>query len=300
MKVLARTVFLVLVGCLLLQKSTVAQTSPKYREEMMNWNKKRIDFLRSPAGWLNLEGLFWLHPGKNYFGSGSSNDLIYKHPLMPAVAGYFEWENGEVKWINQPGVSITLQDSVVNSLKVFEEGKPVPLLALQTLHWNVIKREDKMGIRLRDIASKTVLNFRGIERYPTNISWRVTAKLEAPPQANIFITNVLGQTNAQQTPGKLVFKINGKTYRLDALLEEDQLFIIFADATNGKGTYPSGRFLYAALPDEKGNTVLDFNKAYNPPCAFSPFATCPLPPPQNRLPFAIPAGEKNYHAAKSK
>jgi len=300
MKVLARTVFLVLVGCLLLQKSTVAQTSPKYREEMMNWNKKRIDFLRSPAGWLNLEGLFWLHPGKNYFGSGSSNDLIYKHPLMPAVAGYFEWENGEVKWISQPGVSITLQDSVVNSLKVFEEGKPVPLLALQTLHWNVIKREDKMGIRLRDIASKTVLNFRGIERYPTNISWRVTAKLEAPPQANIFITNVLGQTNAQQTPGKLVFKINGKTYRLDALLEEDQLFIIFADATNGKGTYPSGRFLYAALPDEKGNTVLDFNKAYNPPCAFSPFATCPLPPPQNRLPFAIPAGEKNYHAAKSK
>lgn len=300
MKLLVRTVFQALVGCMLLQNITIAQTAPAYREEIVNWNQQRIDFLRSPAGWLNLEGLFWLHPGKNYFGSGNSNDLIYKHPSMPKVAGYFEWENGEVKWISQPGVTITLADSVINSLTVFEEGKPAPLLALQTLRWNVIKREDKMGIRLRDINSQAVRNFRSIERYPTNITWRVTAKLEADPQANIFITNVLGQTNAQQSPGKLVFTIKGKTYRLDALLEEDQLFIIFADATNGKGTYPAGRFLYAAMPDEKGNTVLDFNKAYNPPCAFSPFATCPLPPPQNRLPFAIPAGEKNYHAPKGK
>lgn len=300
MKVLVRMVFLALVSGMLLQNITIAQTSPKYREEIQHWNKERIDFLRSPAGWLNLEALFWLHPGRNYLGSAGSNDFVYKHPSMPAVAGYFEWEKGEVNWVSQPGVSITLQDSVVNSLKVFEEGKPAPSLALQTLRWNVIKREDKMGIRLRDITSKTVQNFRGIERYPTQISWRVNAKLEPAPQANIFITNVLGQTNAQQTPGKLVFSINGKTYRLDALLEEDQLFIIFADATNGKDTYPSGRFLYAALPDEKGNTVLDFNKAYNPPCAFSPFATCPLPPPQNRLPFAVPAGEKNYHAATSK
>jgi len=300
MKVLVRMVFLALVSGMLLQNITIAQTSPKYREEIQHWNKERIDFLRSPAGWLNLEGLFWLRPGRNYLGSAGSNDFVYKHPSMPAVAGYFEWENGEVNWVSQPGVSITLQDSVVNSLKVFEEAKPAPLLALQTLRWNVIKREDKMGIRLRDIASKAVQNFRSIERYPTNISWRVSAKLEAPAQTNIFITNVLGQTNTLQTPGKLVFSINGKTYRLDALLEEDQLFIIFADATNGKGTYPAGRFLYAALPDAEGNTVLDFNKAYNPPCAFSPFATCPLPPPQNQLPFAIPAGEKNYHAAKSK
>jgi uncharacterized protein (DUF1684 family) len=300
MKVLARTVLPVLVGCLLLQNSTVAQTSPKYREEIVHWNQQRMDFLRSPAGWLNLEGLFWLHPGRNYFGSNSSNDLVYKHPSMPAVAGYFEWEKGEVRWTSQPGVTIRVQDSAINSLTVFEEGKPAPLLALQTLRWNMIKREDKMGIRLRDLTSQTVRNFRGIERYPTQIAWRVTAKLEAPPQARILITNVLGQTNAQQTPGKLVFHINGKTYRLDALQEEDQLFIIFADATNGKTSYPAGRFLYAALPDEKGNTVLDFNKAFNPPCAFSPFATCPLPPPQNQLPFAIPAGEKKYQAVQTR
>lgn len=295
MKLLVRVLSFFLLCCSVLLSDTQAQTANSHQTEITQWKQKRIDFLRSPAGWLNLEGLFWLHPGRNYFGSGNSNDLIYKHPSMPAVAGYFEWEKGEVTWTSQPGVAITLHDSVVNSLRVFEEGKPAPLLALQTLRWNVIKREDKMGIRLRDLASKAVRNFTGIDRYPTNISWRVTAKLEAPPQASILITNVLGQTNAQQTPGKLVFKMNGKTYRLDALLEEDQLFIIFADATNGKGTYPSGRFLYAALPDEKGNTVLDFNKAYNPPCAFSPYATCPLPPPQNRLPFAIPVGEKNYH-----
>lgn len=295
MTLLARAMSLLLFCCSLLLSDTQAQSTVTYQKEIAQWKQKRVDFLRSPAGWLNLEGLFWLHPGRNYFGSDGSNDLIYKHPSMPAVAGYFEWENGEVTWTSQSGVAIRLQDSLVNSLTVFQEGKPAPLLALQTLRWNVIKREDKMGIRLRDLASKKVQNFRGIERYPTNIAWRVTAKLEAAPQANIFITNVLGQTNAQQTPGKLVFNIHGKTYRLDALLEEDQLFIIFADATNGKGTYPAGRFLYAAMPDEKGNTVLDFNKSYNPPCAFSPYATCPLPPPQNRLPIAVPVGEKNYH-----
>lgn len=300
MKLLVRVLCVLLFCCSLLPCDLQAQSISEHQAEIAQWKQKRIDFLRSSSGWLNLEGLFWLHPGRNYFGSGSSNDLVYKHPSMPAVAGYFAWENGEVTWTSQPGVTITLQDSVVKSLPVFEEGKQAPLLALQTLRWNVIKREDKMGIRLRDISSQTVQNFRGIERYPTQISWRVNAKLEPPPQASIFITNVLGQTNAQQTPGKLVFSINGKTYRLDALLEEDQLFIIFGDATNGKSTYPSGRFLYAALPDEKGNTVLDFNKAYNPPCAFSPFATCPLPPPQNRLPFAIPAGEKNYHTPKGK
>ncbi len=286
---------LVFVSTDILLSQLQAQTISQHHSEIEQWKKKRIDFLRSETGWLNLEGLYWLHPGRNYFGSSSSNDLVYRHPSMPAVAGYFEWENGAVKWTSQPGVAITLADSVINSLTIYEEGKPAPLLALQTLRWNVIKREDKMGIRLRDLSSKTVLNFRGIERYPTNIIWRVTAKLEAAPQANIMITNVLGQTNAQQSPGKLVFTIKGKTYRLDALLEENQLFLIFADATNGKGSYPSGRFLYAALPDEKGNTILDFNKAYNPPCAFSPFATCPLPPPQNRLAFAVPAGEKNYH-----
>lgn len=298
MKFLTRILCLVVLYFAAGMCYTKAQTAVTHQQEITEWTKKRIDFLRSPAGWLNLEGLFWLHPGRNYFGSGSQNDLVYKHPSMPEVAGYFEWVDGTVTWTSQPGVSITVRDSLVSRLMVYEEGRPTPLLSLQTLRWNLIKREEKMGVRLRDLTGAGVRDFRGIERYPTDLSWRVTAKLEAAPQANIFITNVLGQTNAQQSPGKLVFNFQGKTYRLDALQEENELFIIFADATNGKTTYPSGRFLYAALPDEKGNTVLDFNKAFNPPCAFSPYATCPLPPPQNRLPIAVRAGEKDYPLSK--
>jgi uncharacterized protein (DUF1684 family) len=161
--------------------------------------------------------------------------------------------------------------------------------------WTIIKREDKMGVRLRNLKAKTLVNFKGIERFPIDGNWRVKASMVAPSQNLLMITNVIGQTTATKTAGKLIFVIQNKEYSLDVIDEGGpKYFIVFADETAGKTTYGAGRFIEIDKPDALGNTEIDFNNAYNPPCAFTAFATCPLPPPQNRLKLAITAGEKNY------
>jgi len=161
--------------------------------------------------------------------------------------------------------------------------------------WVVIKREDKIGVRFRNLKAKTLLSFKGIERFPVDAKWRVKAKVIPQDQNPLMIMNVLGQNTAQKHGGQLVFELEGQTYKLDAIDEGGvRLFITFADATSGKTTYGSGRFIELDKPDANGDTYIDFNRAYNPPCAFTEFATCPLPPPQNRLSIAIPAGEKKY------
>jgi uncharacterized protein (DUF1684 family) len=150
-------------------------------------------------------------------------------------------------------------------------------------------------VRFRNLKAKTLLEFKGIERFPVDAKWRIKAKVIPQNQNPLMIMNVLGQNTAQKHGGQLVFDIEGTTYRLDAIDEGGvRLFVAFADATSGKTTYGSGRFIELDKPDADGYTNIDFNKAYNPPCAFTEFATCPLPPPQNRLSIAIPAGEKKY------
>ena len=169
-------------------------------------------------------------------------------------------------------------------------------MALGSLRWNIIQREEKIGVRLRDLASVVLTSFNGTERFALDSNLKLLAHLEPAQQNKLLIANVLGQISPLASPGKLVFNIMGTTYTLDALEEGDELFILFGDATSGKETYPAGRFLYTNKPDANGNTIIDFNKAFNPPCAFTKFATCPLPPKQNILPIAIKAGEKNYHS----
>lgn len=195
-----------------------------------------------------------------------------------------------------PDVTIMHEDKPVKSMIIFSPDSTTnPRIAYQSLRWFIIKRDKIVGIRLRDIESEGVQKFEGIDRYPVDQKWRVEATVEqsAEPRT-ISITNVLGQTTDQVSPGTLVFRIDEKEYRLDALTEGEELFIIFGDPTNENETYPSGRYVYAKQPDENGKTILDFNKAYNPPCAFTPFATCPLPPKQNVLMVEVRAGEKKY------
>ncbi len=274
-----------------------AQNTSTYEKEMQSWQQKRIQALKDQNGWINLTGLFWLKPGKNSFGSAPTNDFVYQHKNMPSKAGYFLWENQQVYWVSNSGISIKINDSLITKALVFEEGKnQASLMALGSLRWNIIQREEKIGVRLRDLASPLLNSFKGTERFALDSNLKLIAHLEPAQQNKLLIANVLGQISPLASPGKLVFNIKGTTYTLDALEEGDELFILFGDATSGKETYPAGRFLYANKPDANGNTILDFNKAFNPPCAFTKFATCPLPPKQNILPIAIKAGEKNYHS----
>lgn len=295
-----RNLFL-LASCFYFFKITTvhAQNIDSYKRSIDQWEQKRLTFLKSTEGWVNLVGLFWLQPGKNSFGSSTKNDFAFKHQDLPAMAGFFLWANNSVTWFSAKGVQVRIKDSLIREAVVLKEGEQKgPQLVKGSLRWNIVKREDKMGVRLRNLAAPALKQFKKIDRFPTDIIYKIDATLEKTPDNKLMITNVLGQTNAQESPGILRFKINGVSYQLDALDEgEEELFILFGDPTNGKQTYPTGRYLYVPRPDSSGHTIIDFNKAYNPPCAFSVFATCPLPPKQNILPIPILAGEKIYNAA---
>ena len=292
LKLLLHTIFFSFV--LLTSDLVKGQTTDTYQKEIDDWHAKRKEFLLSPSGWINLEGLFWLKPGRNTFGSAKTNDIVYPNQAFPKLAGYFIWEKEKVNWITNDKTITTINDMAITKTILFEEGSTPPLVALDNFRWSIIKREDKMGVRLRNLHASALKTFKKIKHFPVSEKWRVTAHLEKASSTKLFITNVFGQTISENSPGKLLFTIQGKNYQMDALTEEDQLFILFGDATNGKTTYPTGRFLYAQIPDANGNTILDFNKAYNPPCAFTVYASCPLPPKQNVLPFTVEAGEKDY------
>jgi hypothetical protein len=196
----------------------------------------------------------------------------------------------------KPGIAITVNGIKKSSAVIHhKDSTTLPVAAFGSLRWTIKKSEDKYGIRLRDLKSPAISAFKGIERFHADPAWKVVARLEKSGSGGISITNVLGQTSEHASPGKLVFNLIGKSYSLETMTEGDQLFIIFSDETSGTTTYPSGRYLYAAKPDRDGYTTLDFNKAINPPCAFTEFATCPLPPKQNILPISITAGEKYDH-----
>ena len=255
--------------------------------------------LKSEKGWLNLAGLFWLEQGSNSFGTSVKNKIVFPTGSLPENAGNMILKNGVVTLVNAKGVNIKVNNEIVEKRIIFStDSIKTPDVSYGAYHWTIIKREDKIGIRLRNFKSEQVKNFNGTPRFATDSLWRFNAILKEPiVPTSIPITNVLGQTIQMKLLGKLIFSLHGEVISLDAVEEENQLFIIFGDATNGKETYGAGRFLYADKPDASGKTVIDFNKAYNPPCAFTPFATCPLPPKQNILAIAITAGEKSYISA---
>jgi uncharacterized protein (DUF1684 family) len=175
-------------------------------------------------------------------------------------------------------------------------GSPT-ILQHGSLKFYVIKRSERFGIRVKDSQAKALREFAGMESFPIDPAWRVVARFEPyTPPREITVPNVTGEPTREIVPGALVFEKGGKTFRLEPVAEEgsEELFIIFGDQTNGFETYGAGRFLYAPQPDSAGRVPLDFNIAYNPPCVFTPYATCPLPPPQNKLAVRIEAGEKAY------
>lgn len=272
------------------------QSKAAYNKEINDWCAKRVADLKAADGWLNLVGLFWLDEGINDFGSGEGEKIIFPYEALPSHVGYFERKGNTVYLVVKNSDSILLDGVPVQEALVFDPAADkTPVMSYGSLRWTIIQRGDKVGIRLRNVKAPQLSSFKGTKRYPTNLAWKVKATLVPPSQpTTIAITNVLGQTNQLESAGKLEFMIGQKKYSLDALLEGDLLFVIFADATNATDTYGAGRFLYANKPGANGATILDFNKAFNPPCAFTRYATCPLPPRQNHLAVAITAGEKRY------
>lgn len=270
-------------------------SQPAYQEEIRQFDSSRVAYLTSDNGWLNLAGLFWLSEGRNSFGSDPKNKIVFPGAGIPGHAGYFELHKGVVTMITEPGSGITVDGKFRQRAVIYHpDSAQLPVSAMGRLRWTIKKSDDQYGIRLRDLEHHAVKEFRGLERFPVDSSWRVRAYLQKS-SGGIPITNVLGQTIDLESPGKLIFTVGGSKYSLDALWEGEQLYIIFGDETTGVTTYASGRYIYARKPGPDGYTILDFNKAFNPPCAFTDYATCPIPPKQNWLPLSVVAGEKNYH-----
>ena len=284
------------VSCSTKEKMTPEEVKA-YEAEINKWHDKRIEEVKAPNGWLNLIGLYWLEPGINSVGSGENNTIVFPKGTLPEKAGYFLVKDNTVSLTVDKGVDILSNGAgITNGIIFHPDSAKNPQLAFGSLRWNIIKRDTKLGVRVRDLESKALKDFKGVERFPIDPQWKLTAHFEkADSLKTIDITNVLGQTTPQNSPGAIVFERDGKKYKLDALEGKDEFFIVFADATTGKETYGGGRFIYVKKPSEDGNTVIDFNKAYNPPCVFSPYATCPLPPKQNVLQIEIKAGELAYH-----
>ena len=286
------------VGLLLAGAASGQAAAPEasdYALEIAEWRVEREAELKGPDGWLNLAGLHWLAEGNNSMGSAPSNDIVLADlPAAPRL-GEFLVEGEDVVFRTEPGAEVFSNGELVTELRLVhdEAGRPT-VLTHGTLAWHAIHRMGQMGVRLRDLNHPAVSAFPGITSYPTDTAWRVAARFEAyaEPQERILSTVVEGLGWQPTAPGTLEFDIAGEPLSLEAYAAGPGFLLIFADLTTGKTTYPAGRYLYAFGPGADGTVLLDFNKAINPPCAFTDFATCPLPQPRNRLKIAIEAGEQ--------
>ena len=302
-----------LLVCLLTMVVMSGAVASDYEAELDAWRKTRLERLTAEESWTSLVGLHWIDRLKpSSIGSAADNQIV----IAGLPAHFATLERGPdgktLAWY------LTFADDVETEvdgqsaqgrivLRTDQEASRAGARATKVRHGSIafilIERADRVGLRVWDANVPARVHFAGIESFPVAADWRVTAQWAAhEPPGTIDIATVIGTVEPMANPGAAVFERNGQRYRLEALREEgsDQLFFIFADRTSGKSTYGAGRYLYAALPGEKGTVVLDFNRAYNPPCAFSEFATCPLPPPENRLDLAIEAGEKAYRKPKVK
>lgn len=278
-----------------------AEVETAYREEIAAWRAERVERLRAEGGWLSLAGLHWLPEGESSIGSEPMADVVLP-ASAPARVGTLTRQGSAVRLDVAPGVEVTHGGERVRRLEMVSdagEGEPT-IVGLATLTLQVIERGDRIGLRVKDSAAPSRTGFTGIDSYPVDRRWRLSAHFEPyEPPREIEVEDYAGGTQPSTVAGAVVFEVDGRTHRLDALDAGDELFLIFADRTSGGTTYGGGRYLYTARPGADGRVVVDFNKAYNPPCVFTPYATCPLPPRQNRLDLAIEAGEKIYDGAGS-
>jgi uncharacterized protein (DUF1684 family) len=266
----------------------------EYSASVEAFRHRYEESLRAPNGWLSVAGLFWLHEGVNRAGSDPQSDIVLPAPA-PAFAATFQFHAGKVTLHPAPGVHLLINGKAPTGQPIRPDADNITLADLSlTVIVRGPQRATKTGLRLRDPSSAARRNFSGLHWYPIDQHFRIEARwVPYTPPHKVSFTNVVGMTEEDTSPGYAEFQLAGKTWRLEPTEEDGRLFYVFRDQTAGKETYPSGRFLKSDMPKD-GRVVLDFNQAYNPPCAFTSFATCPLPPRQNFIAAPIPAGEKKY------
>ena len=276
--------------------SAAADVTPAYKLEIDKYRKDRIAELTAPNGWLAVQGLFWLHEGDNPAGSDAAAAI--KLPARaPRKMGVFVLKAGAVSFTAEPGAGVTAAGKPVDTF-TFEprKGEESAVTAAGVTLF-VIRRGDKVGLRMLDPDSEARRHFAGLRYFPLDPKYRVKATFVAYEKPKMVqVPNVLGQLVPMESPGRVDFTIGGTAYSLEPVYEtskHEDLFFIFKDLTSRGETYGAGRFLHTPLP-ANGAVDLDFNRAYNPPCAFTDFATCPLPVKENQLPVRIPAGELKW------
>ncbi len=268
------------------------KASEEYLQSIARWDSMRLQSLQSKDGWLNLAGLFWLQEGENSLGSGSKNTHVF--PRGPEKIGVIRFTNEKAFFAADPCVQVLMGEEAVNSVEMISDkaGRPTRL-DVDSLSFYLIRRGERTGIRLRDYKNPKIKALQHIERFSPDTNWIIRAKfLENTTGMTISVPDVLGDVTVEKVPGILEFTYEGDTYRLFPTGTKERLFLVFGDDTNALETYGAGRFLSVEKPDSLGWAKIDFNKAYNPPCAFSEFATCPHPARENMLPFKVRAGEK--------
>lgn len=265
-----------------------------YEQAFQEWQDHRIDVLTDTTGWLRLVDRIWFEEGRNTFGSGEDRDVRFPEGSMPAEAGTFILRDGEVFMEVNDGVDVFHDGERVSALAMLEKERDERVHAHHgDLTWFIDSQGDQRGVKIFREDLPKADDFAGFPRYDLQPEWYLRGRfIPHADDAATRVENVLGQTVDRSSPGKVVFKIDGERYTLDAFEASNGLFLMFADSTNMDETYGGGRYLIVEPPDDDGWVTLDFNKAYNPPCSFSRFTTCQLPPPQNQLDVAIPAGEK--------
>ena len=275
-----------------------------YKQGIEQWQAGRVERLTAPAGWLSLIGLEWLQPGANRVGSAVDNDIVLA--AGPAHLGVVTLAaDGGMHIVLDKDSGATVDGKSVAEAMLIDDAHAAAdaaptTVAFGTASFYVIDRDGRKGLRVKDSEAPTRKHFLGIDTFPIDPSWQIEATwVPAAPGEMLEMGSVIGTIDKYPVPGKLEFTRDGKHFEILPVVEEPgdaQYFIVFADRTSGKETYGAARFLYIDPPKD-GKVVLDFNKAYNPPCAFTSFATCPLAPPENRLDLRVTAGEKNYRGS---
>lgn len=264
-----------------------------YEAEVMSWRDERRARLMAPTGYLTQAGLFWLEKPATTFGSAEDNDVLFTKKAAPRI-GEFRLTAEGVLMVAEPGVDVRFDDKNVQTILIADDKSDNPVMITHgSLAWTVIERDDRFAVRLRDFEHPVLETFPALEYFPIDPEWRVKATFKRydEPRTVAVDTVIEGLGWNPESPGVVVFEKGGEAFELEGYSSGDELFFVFGDRSNGRETYPAGRFLYAAIPEDGDQIILDFNRSYSPPCAFNDFSTCPVAAPRNRLPIPIAAGE---------